>query len=149
MKNKDFKIWHASFVIPYLITFILGLLKDYNIMIYKFKPFAGIAGFAIPLTVYLLTKNRKTIGKMIVGNIRIKGNPLMKAAKISTLVIIVYYLLSFITGMLMFLGFYSWPTGYEIYSRVHSLALFVVPIAVMIHVLCRLSLKKQSRRLVR
>lgn len=142
MFKNDFMKWHLSFMIPYTLTYIVGLFRGSSSLAYQLHPLLGIASVVVPLGVYLLLPNKKLIRQMIKSNFNLRGKPLMKVAKVSTQFIFVYFVFSALSGFLLQNGLYGTAGAYQILSVVHSVAKIIVPVAVITHVAARLTLKR-------
>lgn len=139
--NKHFKPIHGSFMVLYLLTYAVGWIRDLNPIFYTIHPFLGFASFAVPLILYLRSENKKLIRRMISNNFSITGSPLLKTAKVSTLVIMAYYLVSVITGVVLNYGWYASKAAYDVLHVFHGSAKIIVPLAVLTHGLSRWRLK--------
>lgn len=140
---NDFKKWHLAFMVPYLLTLIAGYLGERNALIYRAHPILGIASVVIPLVAYLVLPNKKLIRQMIKNNFNLRGKPLMKVAKVSTQVILIYFVFSILTGFLLNNGLYVNFDMYKVLAAIHGIAKFLVPVAVLVHVGARLGLKRR------
>lgn len=138
--------WHLAFILPYLGTFVIGLFRDTSLIAYKIHPFVGMASLIIPLLVYISLPNKRVIHQMIKSNFSKRCEPLMRVARISTLVIIFYYILSVLSGVVLNLGLYGTPLVYQILASIHGVARIIVPLAVVIHVVTRLMLKRNMKK---
>lgn len=143
--KNDFKRWHFSFMSLYIITYIVGLLRGSSTFFYKAHPIVGISSVVIPFLVYLTAKNKKMIRSVIKSNFNLKGSTPIKIAKLSTMVILVYYVFSVLTGFLLNNSLYGTFTIYNVLSTTHSIAKFLVPIAVLSHVAARLYIKFRAK----
>lgn len=83
---------------------------------------------------------------MIKSNFNIKGKPLVKVAKISTQVILIYYAFSIVSGIIMNYGWYTSADMYGGLQVIHGLARFIVPAAVVTHVTARLLIKAKKKK---
>lgn len=143
--DNAFRKWHAIFVILYLMTFTFGWLRSTNTFFYKYHPIVGISSVILPLTYFILSKDKILIIRMIKSNFNLKGHGLIKLAKLSTMVILFYYLISVLSGFILNNSLYSSYNVYKALSNVHGLSKFIVPIAVMSHVYARLRLKSKRK----
>lgn len=147
MKFKnDFMKLHLVFMILYVSTFIIGWFRGSNEILYTLHPLFGMGSVVIPLILFIFLKNKRVVIQMIKSNFNYRGKPLIKAAKISTQVIIFYYLFSIFSGFLLNNGLYSSFGMYTILSTIHGASKIIVPLAVVIHVFARLMLKKNVKR---
>lgn len=144
LKN-DFMKFHFSFMILYIATFLAGWFRGSHPFIYNIHPLLGILSVVVPLIVYITAKNKKLIRQMIKSNFNVKGRTVVKVAKVSTLVIMFYYVCSILTGVLLNNGLYSVPTMYTILSNVHSASKIIVPVAVIAHVVSRVMIKNSRK----
>lgn len=144
--RNDFMKWHMAFVIPYIFTYILGRLRGTSTLAYKLHPYFGAATVLLPLLVFILSKNKRLIKQMIKSNFNMKCKPAMKIARISTIVIGVYFVFSVTTGSMMNYGVYGTVAIYKIISKIHTLATYLVPIVVATHVGARIWIKKAKKR---
>ena len=83
---------------------------------------------------------------MIKNNFNLKGKALVKVAKISTQVIVIYFLFSVVSGAILN---YLWSisrTMYNVLQFIHGLAIYIVPLAVVTHVTSRLLLKQKKKK---
>ncbi len=135
--------WHFVFIILYLSTFVVGWLRTMHVLFYRAHPILGISSVVIPFVVYLFSKNKKLIRQLIKSNFKLNGRPKIILAKISTLVIIFYYLFSIATGFMLNNGLYGTAEVYQVSSAVHGASKVIVPVAVGTHVFARLSLKRK------
>jgi hypothetical protein len=140
---NDFKKWHLSFMVPYVLTLIAGLLRSENAFAYQIHPLLGILTVIVPLVTYLVLPNKKLIRQMIKNNFNYRGKPLMKVAKVTTQIIIVYFVFSAVTGFLLNNGLYGTPAVYQILAAIHGIAKFLVPVVVLTHAGARIALKKR------
>lgn len=143
MFRNDFMKWHASFIVPYALTYTVGLFRSRNVLAYKLHPLLGIATLVLPLVTYLLLPNKKLIRMMIKNNFNLRGDWVMKVAKIATQVIVVYFLISALSGILLNYGLYGTAGIYQVMSSVHHVSKILVPIAVLTHVAARIYQKKK------
>ena len=81
---------------------------------------------------------------MIKSNFTIKGSPLIKTAKISTLLIMLGYISSIITGIALNYEFYTTYDGYLILKNIHGFSKYALPVLVIVHVYSRLKLKSKK-----
>lgn len=144
--NNDFKKWHFGFMTMYLLTYIVGLLRGTNSFFYKIHPVVGIASVVVPLVLYILLKNKKMIRVVIKSNFNLKGSVPIKFAKGSTMIILVYYVFSILSGFLLNNSLYNSIEMYNALSAIHGIAKFIVPIAVVTHVVSRLYIKKRKTK---
>lgn len=142
MLKNDFKKWHVSFMVPYTLTLLAGLLRSRNAFAYQVHPLLGILTVVIPLVTYLLLPNKKLIRQMIKNNFNLRGNSTMKVAKVSTQIILIYFLFSVITGFILNNNLYGTVGIYMVLSTIHGIAKYLVPLVVLTHVGARLKLKK-------
>lgn len=139
--DNAFRKWHALFVILYIMTFIFGWLRSTNTFFYKYHPIVGISSVILPLSYFMISKDKILIIRMIKSNFNLKGHGLIKLAKISTMVILFYYLISVFSGFILNNNLYSTYTVYKVLHNIHGLSKLIVPIAVISHVYARLRLK--------
>jgi len=139
----DFKKWHLSFMVPYVLTLIAGLLRSKNAFAYQIHPLLGILTVVMPLVTYLVLPNKKLIRQMIKNNFNYRGKPLMKLAKVTTQIIVVYFVFSAVTGFLLNNGLYGTPAVYQILAAIHGISKFLVPLVVLTHAGARIALKKR------
>lgn len=144
--RNDFLKWHFSFITLYIATFIVGWLRATHIVFYTLHPWLGLSTVIVPLGVYLFSKNKRLIRQMIKSNFNIKGKPLVKVAKISTQVILIYYAFSIVSGIIMNYGWYTSADMYGGLQGIHGLARFIVPAAVVTHVTARLLIKAKKKK---
>jgi len=143
MKFKnDFMKLHLVFMILYVSTFAIGWFRGANTLLYKLHPIVGIGSVVIPLVLFIFLKNKRVVIQMIKSNFNYKGKPLVKAAKISTQIIIFYYLFSISTGFLLNNSLYTSFEMYTVLHNIHAASKIIVPLAVGTHVVARLGLKK-------
>lgn len=135
-----------SFVIPYTLTFVVGLLRGSNTLAYALHPLFGMLTLVLPIIVYALSKEKKVIKGMIKSNFNLKGKPVVKVAKLSTQVILGYFLFSVVTGFIINNSLYGTPGMYSILSSIHGVARFLVPLAMIAHVVARIMIKQSSNR---
>ena len=145
MFRNDFMKWHLSFLLPYLMTFTAGLLRSRNSIAYGLHPVLGIMTLVLPLVTYILLPNKKLIRQMIKGNFNLKGSLSMKVAKVSTQIILIYFLFSAVTGFVLNNSLYGTPQIYRVLSSIHGLAMYMVPMAVTAHVIARLILRQKRK----
>lgn len=144
--RNDFLKWHFSFLTLYLLTFIAGWFRTSHSFFYTIHPLLGISTVLVPFIVFVFSKNKRLIQQMIKNNFNLKGKPLVKVAKISTQIILVYYLFSIVSGLIIN---YIWSisrTIYDILQFIHGLAIYIVPLAVVTHVTSRLLIKRQKNK---
>lgn len=141
--RNDFMKWHMAFIIPYISTYIIGRLRGSSALAYKIHPYFGVATIILPLIVYILSKKKRLIRQMIKSNFNLKCKPLMKVARLSTLVIMFYFIFSIISGIMMNYGIYGSVAIYKFISAGHRVANILVPVTISIHVLARILLKKK------
>ena len=146
MQRNDFAKWHTAFLVPYLLTYVAGFLRSNNMLAYRLHPLLGISTLLIPLVVYLMSNNKKLIRQMVRNNFNLRGKPMMKVAKISTMAIVTYFVFSAVTGFVLNNNLYGTAEAYMILSSVHNIALYLVPVIVAAHVASRLSLKRSRAR---
>lgn len=142
--KNDFKRWHFSFLFFYLLTYMAGILRSRSAFFYQIHPLVGILSVVVPLLVYLTAKNKVMIRKVIKSNFNLKGKPLIKVAKVSTMVIMVYYVFSIFSGFLLNNSLYNSKLMYQVLTTIHEVAVFLVPLAVISHVAARLILKRKK-----
>jgi cytochrome b561 len=144
--KNDFKIWHAVFVSLYLTTYLVGFFRTSNTFFYKIHPYLGISTFILPLIVFLLSKQKKLIIQMIKSNFTLKGSNIIKTAKISTILIILSYITSVVTGLIVNYELYNTYDGYLLLRNIHGFSKYLLPIFVVIHVYSRLKIKSKKKR---
>ena len=144
--KNDFKIWHAVFVTLYLTTYIVGWLRTSSSFFYEIHPYLGISTLVIPLLVYIFSKQKKVIRQMIKSNFTIKGSLLIKTAKVSTLLIMLSYVTSILTGIALNYEFYATYDGYLIFKNMHGFSKYALPFLVIIHVYSRLKLRNKKKK---
>lgn len=145
MKN-DFKKLHGLFVLLYLSTFMIGLLRSYHSIFYTIHPYMGGLTVLGPTVFFVQSKEKSLIVKIIMSNFRLKGSLTLKLAKVSTVFILFSFVLSLLSGIL--LNFSLYPNG-EVYSFlhfIHSNLKFIIPFLVLTHVICRLKLKRHRKK---
>ena len=142
--RNDFLKWHLSFIVPYICTYIIGRLRGTSTLAYKLHPWFGLATVVIPLTVYILSKNKRLIRQMIKSNFSMKCKPLMKVARVTTLIIMFYFIFSVVSGIMMKYGWYGTIPIYKFIRVVHRFATYLVPVVVFTHAGVRLLIKKKK-----
>ncbi|MCH4890976.1 hypothetical protein EZV73_25585 [Acidaminobacter sp. JC074] len=143
--RNDFIKWHLAFVLPYTLTFIAGLFRSQSTLAYNIHPILGISTFVLPMLVYLFSKDKKLIRGMILNNFNYKGKWPIKIAKLSTQMIIVYFLFSLVTGFVLNNALYGTTEIYTLLSNIHGLARFIVPGAMVTHIGSRLFIKYKRK----
>lgn len=141
--KNDFMKLHALFMSLYLLTFIAGWFRGSSRFFYTVHVPIAISSVLLPLAFYIFSKKKKLIRQMIKSNFILKGRPVVKLAKISTLVIMFYYLFSVTTGILLNNQLYTSAGMYQILHNIHGASKIIVPLAVGTHVITRLLIKKK------
>lgn len=144
MFKNDFLKWHFSFIVPYAMTYILGLLRSRSSLAYRLHPLFGLASFIMPLIVYLLLHRKKLIRQMIKVNFNLSCHFVMKVARISTIIIISYFVISASSGIVLNYGLYNNVLFYQVLSYSHGIGKFLVPITLLTHVFSRLYMKSKA-----
>lgn len=145
MFKNDFMKWHASFMVPYVLTLTAGMFRSKNAFAYQSHPLLGILSVVIPIATYLLLPNKKLIRQMIKNQFNLRGDTKMKFAKVSSQIILVYFLFSVVTGFMLNNGLYGTLGVYRILAAIHGIAKFLVPAAVLVHIITRLKLKPKKQ----
>lgn len=139
--KNDFMKFHALFMSLYVLTFIAGWFKGSSRFFYTIHVPIAISSLVLPLAFYIFSKNKGLIRQMIKSNFILKGSIAIKVARISTLVIMFYYLFSVSSGVILNYALYGTASLYEVFHRIHGLSKIVVPLAVTSHVVSRLLIK--------
>lgn len=142
--KNDFMKLHALFMSLYLLTFLAGWFRSGSRFFYTVHVPIAISSAVIPFLFYIFSKKKKLIHQMIKSNFKIKGRPLVKAAKISTLVIMFYYIFSVSTGIILDNQFYNSAAMYQVLHKIHGASKLIVPLAVITHVVSRLLIKNKK-----
>lgn len=140
--NKDFMKFHMTFAFMYILTYIGGLLKGSFTFLQPIHPLFGMLTLILPLLVYLLSKNKKLINQMIINNFNLRGNNLMKVAKISTVCIMVFFILQVMSGVSLNVGIAKSDFAISFFRGIHKSGKYLVPLFVGTHIFARLNLKK-------
>lgn len=142
--RNDFIKWHTVFIAFYLLTFIAGFFRSTFTWAYKLHSLLGIATVVAVVLAYLLLPNKRVVVQMIKSNFSMRCGKAMKIARISTLVIVFYFLFSIVSGVVLNYNLYGSRTVYDIFHLIHSIAKVLVPAAVVVHVAARLAVKNKG-----
>ncbi len=142
--RNDFIKWHAVFASLYALTFIAGLLRGTFVWAYRLHTILGMATVGVSLLVYLLLPNKRVVIQMFKSNFSMRCGRNMKIARISTLVIMFYFFFSVVSGVVLNMNLYGTRAMYNLFHGIHGIAKIIVPLAVGVHVVARLSVKKKG-----